>query len=447
MSNLLLIPENLNAMSGAAATAGTAASSSMSASNMLTESPSEFWRSLTNAPGYTYAYFSAPGGAYTIEAAAIVGHNLYRGDQYRLFTDSATFLSGYTGYNPTSTIAGITTNTTATYADVDNGETTPGATFAAPTNSNLVWTLGVGFDTPAIAPITGADRQAFWVYVKAGSSATAYCWIECWLYESGVAKVNLGKRYIKSSTGQWLFFTWNASSLGTASGANVECYLSMTKLNVSTYVQVGSVVWAEDHTSRTNDSGWLTFDPFVGSGITFQPEVEGQGNAILYQFPAAIIPGTVHIQLRSCRAPLDYNGNTERLPAQPGYVQIGCAILGETWTPACDRNFGQLVSTKDYSSKSRTYGGQRFGSRRFVQRILSLPLDFLTPAEAHTLFDRLLWRHGILKPILVSILPGDATEEKHTTFLASLKNPENAMVATTTRGKSRGMTLEFEEEL
>lgn len=447
MSHLLLIPENLNAMSGAAVVAGTDASASMAAANMLTESPSEFWRSLTNAPQYTYAYFTPPGAAYDIEALAVFGHNLTRHDQYRIFTGASTFLAGYTGYNPTSTIAGSTTNTAATFASVDNGETTPSATWAAPTNTNLVWTLGVGFNTPSTAPLTGADRQAFWVYAKAGSTAAENNYIDCYLYEAGVEKVNLGRRYIQSGTGQWLFFTWNASSLSTASGADVECKISMSKINVSTYVQVGSIVWAEDHTARTNDSGWLTFDPWDGDGITFKPQVEGPAAAILYQFPSSVNVSSVHVQFRSCRSPLDYDSEAEKLPTQRGYVQIGTVVLGETWSPAIDRDFGAFIGTKDYSSKARTYGGQLFGSRRFVQRILSLPLSFLTPAEAHTLQDRIVNRHGILKPIVVSILPGDATEEKHTTLLATLRNPETVMNATTTRVYNRSLALEFEEEL
>ena len=447
MSNLILIPENLLATYGATATAGSEASASMGAANLLTEAPSEFWRSESNAPSKTYFYFTSPGSAYGVDAMAFISHNLTRGDQYRIHTTSTSPVAGYTAYNPTGTVAGTTTNTTSTFADVDNGETTSPGTWATPTNSNLVWTLGLSFATPSVTPVTGADKQAFWVFVRGGITGYNNNYIDCALYESGVLVAALGRRYITSSVGQWLCFPWNASSLGTASGANVEVVLSMSKISVAYYVEVGSVIWAEDHTSRSNDTGWQTYTPYEGAGITYRPESAGSGGAILYRFSPQLSSTTIIVQIRSSRSPLDYVQAQEKLPTFHGYVQIGCVVMGQTWSPGADRDFGPLVATKDYSSKARTYGGQRFGSRRFVQRILSIPLNWLTPAEAHTLFDRILWRHGILKPILVSILPGDAVEEQHTTFLASLRNPENAMVATTTRVKSRAMTLEFEEEL
>ena len=114
MGNVLMIPENLMATPEATVTAGSEASASMAATNMLTEAPSKFWRSTSQAPAHTYAYFSIPRGVFSVNAVAIVGHNLYRGDQYRIFASASTFLAGYTGYNPTTTIAGITTNTAST---------------------------------------------------------------------------------------------------------------------------------------------------------------------------------------------------------------------------------------------------------------------------------------------------------------------------------------------
>lgn len=447
MSNLILVPENILATYGVTATAGSEASASMGAANLLAEAPSEFWRSTSNMPSKTYFTFASPGAAYDIDVMAFIQHNLTRDDQYRVHTTTTSPLAGYTAYNPTGTVAGTTTNTSSTFADVDNGETTSPGTWATPTNANLVWTLGLSFATPAVAPVAGADLQAFWVCVRGGITGYNNNYVDCDLYESGVLVAALGRRYITSSTAQWLCFPWNAADLGTASGANVEVRLSMSKISVAFYVEVGSVIWAEDHTARTNDTGWQTFTPYEGAGITYRPEATDPRAALLYRFSPALSASTVVVQIRSSRSPLDYVLGEERLPEFQGYVQVGGVVMGETWSPSSDRDFGPLVATKDYSSKARTYGGQRFGSRRFVQRILSLPLNWLTPAEAHTLFDRLLWRQGILKPILVSILPGDATEEKHTTFLASLRNPENAMTATTTRGKSRSMNLEFEEEL
>jgi len=447
MGNVIIIPENLMAMPGASVTAGSEASASYAANNMLTERPSKRWRSTSQAPSHAYAYFSLPGGAFSVNAVALVRHNLYRGDQYRFFTDASTFLAGYTGYNPTGTVAGTTTNTTSTYADVANGETTPGATFAGPTNSNLAWSLGLSFATPSVAPVTGADKQAFWVYLKATPTSTSYCTVNCWLYENGVPVADLGTRRIASSTGQWLCFPWDASSLGTASGANVECYLYMTKISVANYVQVGSVVWACDALARTNDSGWQTYSPFSGSGITYKPVVEGKGNVLLYQIGSTINPATVHVQLRLSQSPLDYSALNERLPTPDGYAAIGTVVMGEVWQPAINISHGKLAGVVDPSPRRRTYGGGLFGSRRPTRRVVAVNVGHQTKTEAHTILDRVLWRHGLMKPFVVSTLPDDATQSKATTLFGHLRNAENWLNVQPDEGYENNFSLEFEEVL
>lgn len=453
MSNLVLIPENLLALSQAHILADSEVSASMAADNVLTEEPSEFWRTTGNGPNKTSALYGIGDGFLAVKAGglALIGHNFYRGTQARVVLINGGIDTNFLDRVPTAIEA--STNRTGAVTTIDEGHN-PGGDFMTPTTGSD-WDVRLSFQDPASNPIAGASRQAFWAYIKletappVGQVATT---VKCELYESGVLKADLGTKVLNSAAVVGYCWSWNASLLSTASGADVECKLTFVGTGSATYApKLDSLVWkyedSDDVTGATYDTGWVTYTPFTGSGITFLPEVAGSGSAWFIPFGANYTFQRAYVMLRVDHAPADWDPVEESPPAQPGYVQIGCAILGETWSPASDRDFGQLVSTKDYSSKSRTYGGQRFGARRFVQRILSLPMNWLTPAEAHTLFDRILWRHGILKPILVSILPGDSTEETHTTFLASLRNPENGMAATTTRVKSRAMTIEFEEEL
>jgi len=466
MSNLILIPENLLALRNVAVLAGSEASASMADDNLLTESPSEFWRSTDNKPAnVTVVLQAAANTAVQADTFALIGHNLYRGDQWRVALYET--IGGYSTLAPNGTVS--TTNVSCpsgaanSHLDVDDAFS-PDANWITPTVPGTAWVARWTTTNPA-TPKTGANLQSIWVWAKS-TSAVSYGSVaptlKCEIFETGggTALADLGTKTISSTTGQWVFFPWDASILADPDGSEVEIqltgsgrdlrYTPTTKKDCS----VGSVVWHHEAatllptTSPTRDSGWKTVAPFSGSGVTYYPEVSGIASADHHQFSTSVAAYPLAVlMIRSDYAPTDFAPLAETLPVPPGYVQAGSVILGQRFSPACDRDFGPLVSTKDYSSKSRTYGGQRFGSRRFVQRILSLPLNWLTPAEAHTLFDRILWRQGILKPIFVSILPGDSTEEKHTSFLASLRNPENAMVATTTRGKSRAMTLEFEEEL
>lgn len=453
MGNAVIIPENLMALSQAVAIAGSEASSSMAATNLLSEAPSKFWRSTSSAPSHTYFYGYVKNFTFPVSALALVGHNLSRGDQYRIFINNSSSpispIAGYTQYLPTSTVAGVTTNTASGFADVDNGETTPGATFATPTTPASVWSLCVGFNTPSTAPEIGTDLQAFWVYVKCQSDLPAVGpSVTVSLYESGVLKQTIGTKILRSTTGQWMCFPWNASLLATASGANVECRVSCTPVSGAQYVSVGSIVWACDDASRTADSGWLTYTPFVGTGdVTYKPEVEGRGNVLLHQFSTTYNPRFVHVMLRQSSAPSDIDRSLEIPPTVPGYVQIGVLVVGELWQPAINMSYGKLAGVVDSSPRRRTYGGGMFGSRRPTRRAVSLALGHATTVEAHTVLDRVLWRHGLMKPFVVSTTPDDATQSKATTLFGHIRNAENWLNIQPDEGYENNFSLEFEEVL
>lgn len=454
MSNLVLIPENILALRDANVIAASEASASMADDNLLTEEPSQFWRSTKNSNVKTFQLYGV--GSYLDSKAAGIGffgHNLYRGDQCRIVLIDGAINPSNNVLLPDAIVA--STNRTGAVTVIDEGES-PGGDFMTPTAGSN-WDVHVSFQTPSNTLKTGEDLQAFWAFIKLETlvpSSLNAATVKCELYEGSVLIEDLGTKILNSTDVIGYCWKWDASLLASAAGASLECKLTFTSTGSATYApKLDSLCLVYDrtndlwNTSQVYTSPWHTFEPFEGDGITRYAETPGNGSSWFLPFGASYTFKRCYVLFRCDRAPIALDVTNETPPDQPGYLQIGSVTMGETWSPSCDRDFGPLVSTKDYSSKSRTYGGQRFGSRRFVQRILSLPLNWLTPAEAHTLFDRILWRQGILKPILISILPGDATEETHTTFLASLKNPENAMVATSTRGKSRAMTLEFEEEL
>lgn len=454
MSNLILIPENVLAMQKVEVTADSAASASMAADNLLNEEPSEFWRSTGNAQSLTSLRFQRETTASSMKARAIalVGHNFERGDQVRIVLSNGSV--AYSNYlAPTAIVA--STNRTGAVTVIDEGQV-GGGDFMTPT-TGTDWDVHLSFPSPSADMSIGEDLQAVRAQIKvqavfAATVQTAT--VRCDLYESGVFVANLGVKSLNSATVQDYVWPFDAVLLSNPNAAGIEIKLTFVGNGSASYApKLDSVGIACDittdsiNTSSVYLSPWETYAPFTGSGIVRLPEVSGTGSNWLIDFGATKTFKVCYIFVRSDRSPIDMDTTVETPPAQHGYVQIGSVILGETWSPAKDRDFGPLVSTKDYSSKARTYGGQRFGSRRFVQRILSIPLPWLTPAEAHTLFDRILWRHGILKPIFVAILPDDATEATHTSFLATLRNPENAISATTARVYNRGMNLEFEEEL
>ena len=455
MSKMLIIPENLMAFVGSTASAGSEASDSMAAANLLTEEPSEFWRSTSNLQGKSWFKVGNTNlGLLIADSFALISHNLVRGDQYRIassgMADTVTQEQGYTFYNPNGTVAALCSDiadTVNSHLLVDNGETIQPATWLTGTSDS--WSVGLDFATPGATLKLGADRQAICVYAKTAVVTEGKVSISVRIYEGTTPLTTTITRPLSSLTGQWLCFPFDATVLSDPSGTGIRAKVEAQNiLAPSADVSIGSVKLDTEFTTNTYgyDSGWLTVSPFVGSGLLFLPQVFVNSN-ILHTLDSAVEAVYFYVYFRASNSPTDFNRRYEILPTPDAFVQVGSFIVGESWSPIHDIQNGPFIGSHDASSKGRTYGGQLFGSRRYVQRILHMPLPILTPAEAHTLFDRVIWRHGILKKFFVALMPGDATEGTHTGFLASLKNVDHEMLATPAEFMNRAMTLDWEEEI
>lgn len=464
----LLIPENVLSGGGALTTAGSSASASMDDANLLLDDPSRFWRSTDNYYSRSYVKLTINDGTHmSADCFAMVGHNLRRGDQYRFVpTNSADIIGGnYEVMVPTGTISSSQVTGPSTpnlHLDVDEGAT-PGGTWLAETAPGT-WTARFSFGTPATAPKTGANRQVFWVYVRANGAHThgaTAATLKCELFETGgvSALANLGTKTIYGTTGQWVFFSWNASLLATSDGSAVEIKLTSTSRDNSslgtTYIgcEVDAITWPVEKTTAyvpvtSGDFDWVTYDPFSGdASFPYHSAVVPPSSPILVQFGSILSFRYGILMIRSDHAPTDYDYLTEVQLEPDGYVQIGCLVIGQSFTPSINVSYGKLMGTIDTSPRQRTYGGQMFGSRRPVRRMVSVKLDFLTPAEAHALVDRVLWQAGLMKPMIVSILPDDATQSKHTTIFGVVRNAENWISIKSAQGYENSVELEFEEIL
>lgn len=452
MGNMLLVPENLMAISGAYATVPASASASMAGTNMLLESPSKFWRSTGVTPSKRYSYFYKGNTAQMyFNTVSIVGHNLYSGDQYRIWTKASgsppSPISSL--YDPTGNVAGATSNTAVSWGDLDNGEGNTSLTWlGVPTSTSSVWSYGCSFATP-IAPGAGTSMQEFWVYVKKSSSTNRPDppTVTATLWEGGASVVSLGTKAIQSSTGQWICFPWSISSLALNTAANVELKLSFTVSANGQYGMLNTIIMGIDGfgSTRDNNSGWLTYTPYVSPDISYKPEGWGKGQSVLYRFPTDITASYVVIEYRVNQSPSSWSSVTETLPTPQGYIQIGTVVIGQSWSPTVNIGYGKLVAGLDPSLRKRTYGGQLFGSRRPVRRVIGMKLAHLPPDEAFVLFDRIIWRHGIMKPIFIALLPDDSAQSVHTGILAVLRNPENWINIQPDEGYENNMDMDWEE--
>jgi len=453
MGNVIIIPENLMANQNSDAVAATEASASMTDSNMVSEVPSKFWRSESNWPTKCSSYFyMKTGSGFNMNTIAVVNHNLLPGDQYRFWVNESSTLAtrptGATLDNPNGYRVGETSNTAANpHLLVDNGETLSPSTWAVPTLAASPWSICLKFPTPA-GIINGEKLHAFWCFVKAEQGPpSGLPTIQCELWENGVLLEDLGTRRVSSTTGQVMCFPFKTDNLSVTDGSLIECKLTMVPRSITQYVSVGSVVRATDRDARTGDSGWITYNPFVGTDIAFKPTSQLTSGVILHQFPLTYTPFYVHMHIRSSRSLIGASESVDIPATTPNYVQIGTVVIGEAWSPTINIAYGKLTGIVDSSPIKRTYGGGIFGSRRVPRRVLSVHFAHLSPDECHTLFDRILWRHGVMKPFIVSLLPDDTTQAKHTTIFGHIRNAENWINIQPEQGYENNIELEFEEVL
>jgi len=458
MGNMQMVLNNLMATADAAVVAPASASASMDDMNMVTEAPSEFWRSVSNAPRHSWFYgMHSALVEMEVDAVGLLGHNLSKDDQYRFVMDDTgatlTTPAGYVEYPPTGTEAIV--NTGSGLGDIGNAESSTPGTFATRTGGaggTGGWAIRTRFGTPSPdAPSVGADRQAFWVYVKGSTAGLTH--VHCYLYDAGVQMADLGSRTITSTTGQWICFPWEAADLASSDGSGVEChlYFGQNATAGEPYASIWSLFWAMDANviGTGRDSGWITYSPDVANSLNFSPVETRLRNAIYYRKTGTSQTQKVYVYLRVTGTPSDYSYGTGQrtLPAPDGYCQVGTLVIGEAWSPTHNIGYGKLSGAIDVSSRMRTYGGQLFGSRRPTRRVIAMRLAYLTPAEAHLLFDWLIHRGGVLRPVLISLLPDDATQKRHTTMLAVLRNPENWINIQPHEGFENSLEMEWEEVL
>lgn len=115
----------------------------------------------------------------------------------------------------------------------------------------------VSFPTPTSAPGTGAGLQEFRALVrkKVNDANNPLARLELW--ESGALKSTvLADTAVTSTTGQVVSGSWDASTLTTASGANVECKVVGTNVGGNA-LEVGAIEWNKYPTDAVSQDTFL----------------------------------------------------------------------------------------------------------------------------------------------------------------------------------------------
>lgn len=446
---------NLAGLSIATISAGSSAGSGWGVANLGTDEPSERWRSAGLQSEQTGIYFTT-GDLAVLDADrfGLVNHNLLSGSGLmRVVGQTKAGIYINDSFNVALPISfPDKSGTTGLVTSVDEG-TVPAGDWIGPSSIGDPWYVRVRFATVSGALSAGSKRQQFWAYVKASAAGvSAPCFVEAELYRNGVALGSLGRKCITSMTGQWMFWGWNSSLV--ADGTTIEVLLSFSP-GAAGDPYLDSVYWLHELSADVDtvaekclDTGWVAYSEAQAAGFgTNYPEAAGATrNMILSGTPSADMK-SLWVLLRDDHAPAGLDVSTTIPIAPPGYLQAGCLVVAKGWRSSIGvPRAGDMVRVVDPSSSGRTRGGQTYGSRLRPYREFTLPLDFLTDAEARGLLERLLLLHGTRVPLLVRIRPDDANWSHLGTAWCELSDPGSVGEALATAYPRRAV-LNFREKL
>lgn len=463
---------DLLALPSSYAGAGSQASASMSAANLVTQEPSEFWRSTGYTPGesYIYGYNQKPlidGNLlyFSTASVGVASHNLWpQTGEYRVVlcggggpiapSDVRQFLV------PTSTVS--STNVTGNHTAVDEGFGASDSSVITPTNIALPWDITMGFDTPVTGVQDGNHKCAFYVKMRSSNDIEPTNGVQTIItVYDGATIVRQVIKNICRSAGQWVYVSFSKSELTDTTGAGVRIKIDSTP--GTEYSECISVVWDCETEgaliSHVNFAGvageWTPVGNHIGIPITgaadyLVPDLV-EGETFTWTHTESIgSTAYVVVWFREDHSP---NLGTYQLTAlsfvPPGYIQVGKLLAG-TLPFEAEVNFenaGVIDSYQNLSTYRRTKGGQTYGSRQGTYRVFRLPLNMLKQSEQAWLKDRILRRRGAHGPVAVSLAPGDPLEESMLTMYANVRVEESQPEWHAGDVYKRALTLVFEEKL
>lgn len=157
--------------------------------------------------------------------------------------------------------------------DIDDDPDSPDGLWLDGWDGNGNSDCRVSFPTPTGNPTVGAGLQEFRVQLRKTSSGGFDCDWSLELWENGVLDSVLATGTTTSlDPGEVVSGTWNASSLGTADGSLVECYIQQTGGGTGTPgsrrgIEYGAIEWNVDFTAAGGGRLLLINPPRLDGGL------------------------------------------------------------------------------------------------------------------------------------------------------------------------------------
>lgn len=441
----------------------------MEADYLRTEEPTDRARVTTLDPRKTQWGFESRGLPATYDGFALVNHNLYPGSQVRWIGTADGLLHHLEPYRLAPNAILGSTNLSGTVAAVDEEISSADGIYVGPTTSGPSplgqWFVRFGFPALAVTPHAGIDMLAFVLKMRrqfTGAGAVlprTVPTVTIRLYEAGALRRLLGRRAVTSQDGQLLIFPFSVADLATASGADIECDLSVTpgaSDSGGSYAELDTLsLYYEGPFGGVFDSGWVTFLADPRPAPSFAPRY-------VHHFPS-VAPTTMtgySVLIRSDQAvhdPPTTNVNDEtpegaaNNPAS--FVDAGVSVAGVAARPAVGimRGGGPAPRIEVVELSGVSAGGQSYGADS-VRRLVTEPMELIvTRDELNLLQDQIAFRRGRSGGFYVAMEPDVAAiYQARTSFWATLKE----MSAPTAHGRYKAdgsmrfrVTVSFAEKL
>jgi len=146
------------------------------------------------------------------------------------------------------------TNLTASIGNLDEGVSNFDGVYATNQALNSNTLLSLSFPTPSGDLNSGANLQTFRARVRKNATVGNTTTVRIEVRESGVIRANSTNTTVTSTTGVDISFTWDASVLASATGANVEIGIAQqaggSGGNAANrrWIEVDTADWTADYT-------------------------------------------------------------------------------------------------------------------------------------------------------------------------------------------------------
>ena len=192
-------------------------------------------------------------------------------------------------------------------------------------------------------------------------------------------------------------FTWSAAVIANAAALPFCSLTSTATARVKCYAEVADA-------SPAVDSGSVLCCGYAALGVFDWGAAPLGVNAFSYGGGTYARVYFTTNAFKKLTIEITDNDNTN------AYLEHARAVIGQTWSPTYNPDYGARVVPVDTSKTERNDAGDLRVDRGPKHRVLPIDLNTVVPTDRPRLYD-ILWGNGASRPVFISLFPEDADVE------------------------------------